>query len=50
VDIANPPGNISVFSDQANASLRSIGDGNAVKCVLHIVGGVLEHVPSTSSL
>jgi len=51
VNIANPPDNIRYLSDLASVSLnRSIGDGNAVKCVLHKVGGVVEHVPSTYSL
>jgi len=51
VDVANPPDNIRCLSDRANVSLnRSIGDGNAVNCVLHKVGSVVEHVPSTYSL
>ena len=51
VDIVNPPDIIRLFSDQAHVSLgTSIFDNNAVKCVLKIVGGVLEHVPTTLSL
>jgi len=51
VDIANQPDNIRLLSDRASVSLRrSIGDGNAVNCVLQKVGGVVEHVPSTYSL